>query len=107
MDCQLLALAAAIKPFVRDGDIVYAVIAIITKAMERVALNVVGPVVFGVDTAVGQPVGSILDGVLLSFCYGHLAVRRDAAVHTVIDVAVKQRLSSTGADARLFDGLAG
>ena len=75
--------------------------------MERVALNVVGPVVFGVDTAVGQPVGGILDGVLLSFCYGHLAVRRDAAVHTVIDVAVKQRLGSTGADARLFDGLAG
>ena len=52
MDCQLLTLATAIEPLVRDGDIVNAVIVVVTETVKRVALNVVGPVVFGVDAAV-------------------------------------------------------
>ena len=67
MNRQFLTLTAAVEPLVADGDVIKAVVVVAhtAQAVQRVTFDVVSPVVLGVDAAVGQSVGCILDGVLL------------------------------------------
>ena len=76
MDGELLTLTAAVEPFVTDGDVIEAIIVIAHtgETVEGVTLYVVGPIIFGINTAVGEAIGSILNGILFFLGCSHLAV---------------------------------
>ena len=88
---QLLALATAINPFIAYGDVVESIIFVAAQTVQSIALNIVGPVILGIDAAIGQSVGGILNGVCLLLGLCHLAVRRNASVHAPVYIAVEER----------------
>ena len=107
MDGEFLTLASAIDPFVAHGDIIEAIVGIVTQAVQGIALNIVGPVIFCIDTTIAQIIGSILNRILFLFGSSHLAIRGDTSVHAPVHVAIQHIVAQAGTDTCLLDWLAG
>ena len=107
MDGEFLTLASAINPFVAHGDIIEAIVSIVTQAVQGIALNIVGPVIFCIDTTIAQIIGSILNRILFLFGCSHLRIRGDTSVHAPIYVAIQHIVAKAGTDTCLLNRLVG
>ena len=104
---QFLSLTTAVNPFVADGDVEESVVVVAPaiESVQGVALYVVGPVVLGVDAAIGQAVGGVLDGILRLLGLGHRTIGGDASIHAPVHIAVEHRFVQAAAHTGLLDGL--
>ena len=102
MDGEFLTHGAAVEPLVAAGDVPDTDL-VVHQSVHAVVGYELGPVVFGVDRAVGHAVCGVLNLVFLLLGHLHLGVRGDEALHRVVDISVEECRGQSGADAGLLD----